>query len=337
MPGVVSKLTFQKKEVVVDRKNKFGQVFVFFAMLLFIGVQAPLDASAAYPERPVEILIKAGPGSGADQLARFVANLFPKYVGENAVVIYKKGGSGSIAQAYVQKRPADGYQLFLDTTTMAIITAQGKVPFTEDDWQAIIRLQVDPEGFAVRADSPWKDLRDLVEWTKKNPGQLRWAGVHPVGIDPYTVGLLSDAAGGLDFKYVPTDGANHQVALLLGKHIDVATLNPQEVKEQAAAGNFRVIGMGHSERMAEFPDWPTFKEQGFDVESHIWRGVFAKAGTPRPIIDKLHDSLNRMRQSSEFKEFMRKSAQLDGYLGGPEKFQAYFSNEVKKMRTFFKK
>lgn len=320
------------------KRKHFIRLAVFtLAVIISIGLHLPPDARAEYPDRPITILIKAGPGSGADQLARFVANLVPNYLGQTAVVLYKKGGSGAVAQAYLQKRPADGYHLFLDTTTMAIVTARGKVPFTENDWQAIIRLQVDPEGIAARSDSPWKDFKELAAWAKSNPGQLRWAGVHPVGIDPYTVGLLVDAAGGIDIKYMPTDGANHQVSLLLGKHIDVATLNPQEVKEQAAAGNFRVLGMAHSERLQAFPDWPTFKEQGFDVESHIWRGVFAKAGTPEPIIAKLHDAFNRMRQSPEFIEFMKKSAQIDGYMGGPDKFQAYFANQVKKMRTYFAK
>ena len=317
------------------QERKTTRICILLFVILFIGIQAPPLALAEYPDRPIEILIKAGPGSGADQLARFAANLMDKYMGQSAVVVYKKGGSGAVAQAYVQKRPADGYHLFLDTTTMAIVTAQGKVPFTAKDWQAIIRLQVDPEGIAVRADSPWKSFKDLVEWARKNPGKLRWAGVHPVGIDPYTVGLLVEAAGGIDIKYVPTDGANHQIALLLGKHIDVATLNPQEVKEQAAAGNFRVLGMGHSERLEAFPQWPTFKEQGFDVESHIWRGVLAKAGTPKPVVDKIYDAFNRMRQSLEFKEFMKKPAQIDGYMGGPEKFQTYFENQVEKMKKFF--
>ena len=321
----------------MHREAKKRFTFICLISIIAIGLCLPAAGQAEYPDRPVVILIKAGPGSGADQLARFVANLAPKFLGQSAAVLYKKGGSGAVAQAYLQKRPADGYHLFLDTTTMAIVTARGKVPFTENDWQAIIRLQVDPEGIAVRADSPWKDFKELVDWTKKNPGQLRWAGVHPVGIDPYTVGLLVEAAGGLDIKYIPTDGANHQVSLLLGKHIDVATLNPQEVKEQAAAGNFRVLGMAHSERLQAFPDWPTFKEQGFDVESHIWRGVFAKAGTPAPVIAKLHDAFNRMRQSPEFIAFMKKSAQLDGYMGGPEKFQAYFAAQVSKMKSYFAK
>jgi len=312
-------------------------ICIFLLVVFTLVIHAPQNAYAEYPERPIVMLIKAGPGSGADQLARFAANMIDKYLGQSAAVLYKKGGSGAIAQAYVQKRPADGYHLFLDTTTMSIVTAQGKVPFSAKDWQAIIRLQVDPEGIAVRADSPWKDFKDLVKWAKENPGKLRWAGVHPVGIDPYTVGLLVEAAGGIDIKYMPTDGANHQVALLLGKHIDVATLNPQEVKEQAAAGNFRVLGMGHSERLEAFPQWPTFKEQGFDVESHIWRGVFAKAGTPKPIVAKLYDAFNRMRKSPEFIDFMKKSAQLDGYMGGPEKFQAYFENQVERMKKFFAK
>lgn len=319
------------------KRKSLKFLLVSLAVIISVCIQMPSKAMAEYPERPIVILIKAGPGSGADQLARFVASQVPKYLGQNAPVLYKKGGSGAVAQAYLQKRPADGYHLFLDTTTMAIVTAKGKVPFTADDWQAIIRLQVDPEGIAVRTDSPWKDFRNLVDWAKENPGKLRWAGVHPVGIDPYTVGLLVEAAGGIDIKYMPSDGANHQVALLLGKHIDVATLNPQEVKEQDAAGNFRVLGMAHSERLQAFPHWPTFKEQGFDVESHIWRGIFAKAGTPEPIISKLHDAFNRMRQSPEFKEFMKKSAQIDGYMGGPDKFQAYFANQVGKMKAAFAK
>ena len=321
----------------MKRESRTKFVFTSLAVIISIGIHMPSVVLADYPERPIVILIKAGPGSGADQLARFVANLIPEYLGQTAAVLYKKGGSGAVAQAYLQKRPADGYHLFLDTTTMAIVTARGIVPFTEKDWQAIIRLQVDPEGIAARADSPWKDFRELVDWAKKNPGQLRWAGVHAVAIDPYTVGLLVDAAGGLDIKYMPTDGANHQVSLLLGRHIDVATLNPQEVKEQDAAGNFRVLGMAHSERLQAFPHWPTFKEQGFDVESHIWRGVFAKAGTPEPIILKLRDAFNRMRQSPEFIEFMKESAQIDGYMGGPEEFQAYFANQVSQMRAYFAK
>lgn len=321
----------------MKRESRTKFVFISLAAIISIGPHVPSVVLAEYPERPIVIVIKAGPGSGADQLARFVANLIPEYLGQTAVVLYKKGGSGAVAQAYLQKRPADGYHLFLDTTTMAIVTARGIVPFTEKDWQAIIRLQVDPEGIATRADSPWKDFRELVDWAKENPGQLRWAGVHAVAIDPYTVGLLVDAAGGLDIKYMPTDGANHQVSLLLGRHIDVATLNPQEVKEQDAAGNFRVLGMAHSERLQAFPHWPTFKEQGFDVESHIWRGFFAKAGTPEPVILKLRDAFNRMRQSPEFIEFMKESAQIDGYMGGPEEFQAYFANQVSQMRVYFAK
>ncbi len=320
-----------------NRKIKSCFTWLALVGLIFFGLQVSSVALAAYPERPIELVVKAGAGGGINQLAHFVAKLAPKYLGQPAVVLWKKGGSGAVAQAYVQKRPANGYHVFMDTTTTAIVLARGKVPFTEKDWQGVIRLQVDPEGVAVRTDSPWKNFNDLVEWCRENPGKLRWAGAHPIGIDPYTVGLLLEAAGGLDIKYVPTESAHKMVVMLLGKHVDSAILNPQEVKEQEAAGNLRVLGMGHHERLKEFPNWPTFKEQGFDVVSHIWRGAFVKAGTPKPIIDKLHDSLNRMRQDPEFVKWLKDTAQLDGYMGGPEKFHPFFVDQVQKMRAYFAK
>ena len=251
--------------------------------------------------------------------------------------LYKKGGSGAVAQAYVQKRAADGYNIFMDTTTTAIVLSRGKVPFTEDDWIGVIRMQVDPQGIAVRADSPWKNFKDLVEHIKKNPGTVRWTGAHSVGMDPYTVDLLLASAGlkQTDIKYVPERGASKMRGLLLGKHVEVATLNPGEAREEVAAGNLRMLGVAHSERVPAHPDWPTFKEQGFDVEAAIWRGVLVKKGTPESAIKKIHDNFNKLRSDPEFKEFMKAKGALDGYLGGTKNFDAYFKKQVKDLRAHF--
>jgi putative tricarboxylic transport membrane protein len=322
-----------------QRKTVFHFTWLAMMGMIFLGVQASSVALAEYPERPVEIVVKGGPGSGINQLGHFAAKLAPKYLGQPMACLYKKGGSGAVAQAYIQKKPADGYRVFMDTTTTAIVLAQGKVPFTEKNWQGVIRLQVDPQGVAVRSDSPWKNFKDLAEWIRKNPGKVRWAGSHAVGIDPYTVALLLKAGGldSSDIKYVPAEGASHMTTMLLGKHIEVATLNPREVKEQEAAGNFRVLGMGHQERLKDHPNWPTFKEQGFDVVVAIWRGALIKAGTPAPVVKKLHDTFNAMRQDSAFVQFLKNSAQLDGYMGGPEKFHPFFVNQVQEMRRYFAK
>ena len=307
------------------------------AVSAFATASLVQPALAQFPEKPIELVIKAGPGSGMSQLAHTAAKLGPKIFGQPMAALYKKGGSGAVAQAYVQKRAADGYNIFMDTTTTAIVLSRGKVPFTEDDWVGVIRMQVDPQGIAVRADSPWKSFGDLVAHIKKNPGTVRWTGAHSVGMDPYTVDLLLASAGlkQTDIKYVPERGASNMRGLLLGKHVEVATLNPGEAREEVEAGNIRVLGIAHKERIQAHPDWPTFKEQGFDVEAAIWRGVLVKKGTPASVIKTIHDKFNELRSDAEFQKFMKAKGALDGYMGGTKNFDAYFKKQVKDLRKHF--
>lgn len=301
------------------------------------GLIAVPTADAQYPEQSIEVVVKAGPGSGANQLGHMVAKLAQDILGQPMAVVYKKGGSGAVAQSYVQSRAADGHTIFLDTTTTAIVLATGGSDFTEDDWFGVIRLQVDPQGLAAPADAPYDDFAELVEWIKENPGQLRWAGAHAVGTDPYTVAQLLNAAGlsNSDIRYVPNDSANEMVSGLLGDHFDVAILNPAEAAEQVEAGNLKVLGIGHGERLESYPDWPTFTEQGFDVEQAIWRGVFVPEGTPEEAVETLRDALVEMRELPEFQQFMKDQLQIDGYMGELGAFDDYFKNEVGQMREHF--
>jgi len=293
-------------------------------------------AYAEFPERTITNLRKAGPGSMVDRLDQLFEKMAPEYLGVKLVTLYRKGCSGCNAQAYVQKKPADGYHIFLDTTTTALVLAMGKVPFDENDWNFIIRLQVDPEGLAIRADAPWKDLKEMMAWAKANPGKLRICGAHAQGMDPFTVRLLAKAAG-VEVTYLPLEGASEMIAHLLGRHVDAAILNPGEAEEYVEARKFKMVGIGHHKRLDQFPDWPTFKEQGFDVVSHMWRGVFVKAGTPKDIIKKLADAFNAMRQDKRFIEFNESSGQIHGYMGGPDKTDAWFKNQIKSLREAFKK
>lgn len=297
------------------------------------------SVSAEYPERTIEIVVKAGPGSGANVLGHKAAQILPKYLGGSAVALYKKGGSGAVAQAYIQKRKANGYHIFLDTTTTAIVLASGKVPFSEDDWQGVARLQIDPQGVGVRADSQWKTFKDLASWIKANPGKLGWTGAHSVGMDPYTVGLLLKSASlkASDIKYVPVRKASKMVQMLLGKHIDAAILNPGEIRDQVKAGNLRMLGIAHANRIPAHPDWPTFKEGGHNVEAAIWRGILVKKGTPASIVNKLHDAVKKMLKDPEYLAYTKEKSIIPGYMGGPEKFDAFFKTQVRDLKKVFKK
>ncbi len=317
---------------------------VSFAIGLTLGagallLQATLEAKAEYPSRSIEVVVKAGPGSGANVLGHKIAQLLPKYPGGSAAALYKKGGSGAIAQAYIQKRKADGHTIFLDTTTTAIVIALGKVPFTEKDWIGVTRMQVDPQGVGVRADSQCKTFKDLASWIKANPGKLRWTGAHSVGMDPYTVDLLIKSANlkKSDIKYVPSRKANAMKAMLLGNHIDAAILNPGEIIDQVEAGKLRMLGIAHDKRLPAYPTWPTFSEGGHNVNAAIWRGVLVKAGTPQPIIDKLHGALKKILKDPEYVKYASTKNILDGYLGGPKAFDAFFNKQVQDLKKHFAK
>ena len=297
------------------------------------------EVNAEYPDRTIEIVVKAGPGSGANVLGHKAAQILPKYLGGSAVALYKKGGSGAVAQAYIQKRKANGYHIFLDTTTTAIVLASGKVPFSENDWQGVARLQLDPQGVGVRADSQWKTFKSLANWIKANPGKLRWTGAHSIGMDPYTVGLLLKSASltNSDIKYVPVRKANKMIQMLLGNHIDAAILNPGEIRDQVKAGNLRMLGIAHDSRLTSHPDWPTFKEGGHNVQAAIWRGILVKKGTPTSIVNKLHDAVKKMLKDPEYIKYTKEKAIMSGYMGGPKKFDAFFKTQVRDLKKHFKK
>ncbi len=318
---------------------KFGYALGVSLGAAAMTVVGSTASKAEYPERPIEVVVKAGPGSGANVLGHKIAQLLPKYIGGSAAALYKKGGSGAVAQAYIQKRKADGHTIFLDTTTTAIVIALGKVPFKETDWIGVTRMQVDPQGVGVRSDSQWKSFKDLATWIKANPGKLRWTGAHSVGMDPFTVDLLlkSAAIKKTEIKYVPSRKANEMKAMLLGNHIDAAILNPGEIIDQVQAGKLRMLGIAHDKRLPAYPDWPTFQEGGHNVHAAIWRGVLVKKGTPQAVVDKLHGAMKSILKDPEYVKYVGSQNILNGYLGGPTKFDAFFNKQVSDLRKHFAK
>ena len=317
------------------RRDGMFKVLGLIGMVLF-AVQVAGLAQAEYPERPIIMLKKAGPGSTVDLTDQLLAKLAPKYLGVEMPVIYKKGCSGCNAQTYIQERPADGYHIFFDTTTTAIVLALGKVRYTEDDWKFIIRMHIDPQGIAIRADAPWKNLKEMMDWARDHPRELRVAGANPVGLEPFTVMRLEEATG-VDVTYVPVSGGSEVVALLLGKHIDAGVASACEVGEYVKAGKLRMAGIGHRERLADYPSWSTWREQGIDVEVHMFRGLFVKEGTPEKIINKLHTTFKAMNEDPDMVKFLKKAGVFDGYMGGPEESDAWFKEQVKLFRNYFKK
>lgn len=272
---------------------------------------APAGA-AAYPEKPVTILCWSKPGSPVDVFARKLAQLLEKELGQPFVVETKAGGSGVVAVNYLLSRPADGYTIMTNTATLTTLFSEVGVKFKPTDLQMIARLQVDPFGLLVPAASPLKTIDDMLKQAKANPGGVKVGGPFAMSAHRVAFEKFSEAAG-IDATWVPFEGGGPTLTAVVGGHVDVGHTNPGNAKAQIAAGKVRVLAVSTDQRHPDFPDAPTYKEKGINVVAAQWRGVMAKAGTPKPVVERLSAAIQKIRQTEEWKAFLKQVGQLDGY------------------------
>ncbi|MDN5347554.1 MAG: hypothetical protein PWP65_1118 [Clostridia bacterium] len=277
-----------------------------------------------FPTKPIQILCASKAGSPVDVMARTLAKHAEKYLGQPITVVQKTGGSTANQQAAMLAAPADGYTL--GTVTPSAIGAWNtnlKGQFSMDQYDFIVRVQADPYVVVVNANSPFKTLKDMVEWAKQNPGKLKAGGFGSTGSGHNVAFNLLAKAANMPFTWMPFDGGSEAVAAVLGGHIDVCNTNPGNVLQHVQAGKLRVLGVMYDERLDALPDVPTYKEAGYDVDTSWiqWRGIFAKKGIPKERIDKLADAFLKAIKEPEFQKYLKDTNQLDGSMG-PEEFTA---------------
>lgn len=272
---------------------------------------APAPA-ADYPVKPVTIVCWSKPGSPVDVFARKLAQLLEKELGQPFVVETKAGGSGVVAVNYLLSRPADGYTIMTNTATLTTLFSERGVKFKPGDLQMIARLQVDPFGLLVPAGSPFRTIDDMLKQAKANPGKVKVGGPFAMSAHRVAFEKFMDAAG-IDTTWVPFEGGGPVLTAVAGAHVDVGHTNPGNAKAQVAAGRIRVLAVSTEQRHPDFPDVPTYKEKGINVVAAQWRGVMAKAGTPKPVVDRLSVAIQKIHETEEWKAFLKQVGQLDGY------------------------
>ncbi len=303
-------------------------------------VAALLAASGAraddYPSKPITILCWSKPGSPVDVYARVVSQLLSKQIGQPVVVETKTGGGGVVAANTMLSRPADGYMVLAVTDSLTTVFGEPGVTFKPTDFQMIARGEIDPFAIIVKGDSPFKSLKDLIGYAKAHPGDLTVSG--PFALSAHRVhweGLAQKA--GVTSTWIPYAGGSAAVLAVAGGDAKAGVSNPGNLKAQVAAGKIRIIGVATEQRLADFPNVPTYKEQGYDYITYHWRGIAAKAGTPRPIVDKLAQALHAVQQDPAYQDYLKKVSQTDGWDGGPDKFQPSFLDDVKSFAVLKKK
>lgn len=284
----------------------------------------------AYPEKDITIVVPFDAGGGNDIVARIIAKVAMEngyFKGANIIVENQPGGGGAIGQAYVAKTaPADGYSLLAFTASAVSNPILKEVPFTVDDFKVAVCCNADPVVMIARADAPFNNVDELVEYAKTNKLIINDTGFgtssHVRTLD-WTRKLQEQT--GVEFQYdsVHVDSGSVQISELMGGHADLTCLTAGECADAILAGNVKAIGIMQPERFEGIPDVPTFEEQGYtDFLDGADRAIAMSAGVPDDIYQYLVEEFNKLCSSEEFISAM-KEANLAPACKSPEEYQEF--------------
>ncbi|MGJ7545812.1 tripartite tricarboxylate transporter substrate binding protein [Variovorax sp. LT1R16] len=285
---------------------------------LMAGAVLPASAqSGAYPNRPIELIVPFAAGGGTDVLARSLAESARKHLPQSLIVINKAGASGGVGWSELIHAKPDGYKLAIITVELTMIPHMGLTKFTADDMTPIVRLNADPATLAVRADSPFKTLEDLLAAARKDAGGVRIGNAGPGSLGHLAAAALEDKTG-TRFNHVPFRGANPAVLDLLGGHIEAVAVTPVEVATYVAAGKIRPLAVMSEQRIAAgWEQVPTLKERRIDLVVGGWRGLAAPKNTPPEVLALLATAFAKTLQEPALRETMAKQNMGEGYLDEP--------------------
>ncbi len=280
----------------------YGRRLALLMAVLSAGLM-PGVGHAAYPEAPIKMVVAYAPGGGTDIIARILAQYIQKHLGGNAsiVVVNRPGAGGGIGFAELGSAKPDGYTIgFINTPNVLTIPIERKVNFHWQDYDLLSNIVDDPGNFSVHADSPIKNLADLVDYAKAHPGAVTY-GTTGIGSDDHLAALMFERAAGVKLTHVPFKGAGEVHNAIAGKQIFLAALNIGEALQYQKGGTpLRNLGQMSEKRSNLDPSLPTFKEQGYNVVMASLRGVAAPKGLPPAIREQLVQAVQKAASDPEF-------------------------------------
>ncbi|MGZ5084619.1 MAG: Bug family tripartite tricarboxylate transporter substrate binding protein [Usitatibacter sp.] len=300
--------------------------------MLAIACLAAVASTAAaqdYPTKPIKLVVPFPPAGGTDIMARFVAQKLAENTKWNVVVDNRPGAGGNIGVDAVAKSPPDGYTLVMGQTSNLAINATlfKNLPYDPvKDLAPVVLVGSGPIAIAVRKESPFKTLADLVAAAKAKPGAISMA-TPGNGTVAHLSGVRLMQATGAKFEHIPYKGASGAIPDLLGGNVDFYLSSVPSVQSQVSAGKLRLLATTGAKRSPIFPKVPTVAETYPGFQAVTWFGILAPAGTPKPILARLNAEINKVLKDPG----VRKSIETEGgeVLGGTaEEFAAYIKSEL---------
>lgn len=266
---------------------------------LALSLGAAVAAHAAYPEREIKLYVGYGAGGVGDVSARLLAKVMEKDLKVPIVVMNRPGAQATLNPAQLVRQEADGYQVgVLTFAPLAIVPHMQPVPYTARDFSFAGGFGRFQYGLAVRADSPYKTVADLVAAAKKGKSLFFGAPGAPNNIAMYELGKKS----GAKFEQVLYKSGNETVMALIAGQVEAIIQTPSEIVPHVKSGKLRLLASVSPERWADRPDMPTMKEAGFDVKIESWMGLAVPKATPPDVVKRLEDSLLKAMHDKELVE-----------------------------------
>lgn len=293
------------------------------AVLIFA---APV-AAADFPNKPLQLMVAFPAGGGTDVAARIVASIAEKHLGQPIVVVNRGGAGGQVGWTDFSRARADGYSLgFINLPGLntVILDPERKATFKADAFIPVINQVLDPGVVWVRADSPYKTFRDLLEAAKKSPNKISAATTGILSDDHLAILMTEEAFPGASFRIVHLAGGAEQMTGILGGHIDVAFDNVGGIVRRVKSGEVRALAVLDTQRSRFLPDVPTAPELGYKtVISNSTRGIAVPRGTPPAVIKRIEEAFKKaMDDPDHVKKMEEQGLQLKVMVG--EEYAKYF-------------
>jgi len=309
---------------------------IFAAALIAAAIALPAHAQGFKPSKPIEFVTHTGPGGGGDVFARGIAAAMEKegLMPVRMQVVNKTGGGGLTAMAYLAEKQGETHTIAVFTGiwfTNPIMRKEAK--FTMRDMTPLVRLVLEPAMVAVKNDAPYKSLKDFIDAAKQKPGEMKQSG-GSLGSRDWVVRQLLMTNTGANWAFISFPGGGERIAALLGGHVNMMVIEPQEAGEHIRAGNLRVIATVADKRLPAFPDVPTIQEAGFKIPNVPQvRGIVAPPGVPAEVVAYWEELFARFIKTASWQKYLDDNMFQDGYMRSAElaKFGDEFSDSTRKI------
>ena len=342
-----------QRHVIIEGKEKYTMEFrskTVFLIILISGIilcggTSLPSAAPEYPEKPINAIIPFVAGGAPDLLFRPLSEIAQKHLGVPLVIFNKPAGGGMAGTQEVARAKPDGYTILMNFGGGEHLVSPHleKVPFdTLKDFEPVIILSYYPSGLFVKEDSPWKNLEEIIEYAKKNPWALRYS--HPgTATMNHLAALAFEKIAGISLSGIPTGGGGPALNMLLGGHVEAAQIGVPVAWPQVHGGQIRCLAYSLPKRSGMYPGAPTYVEKGYDLRFAINQGIAVPKGTPKEVVQKLHDAFALAFKEKGFQEIMEKVRFSPNYMNSEDtakyirEMYQYYGDVIKKLGVTLKK